>query len=131
MNLTQSLVLGATVFSGLLTGGTIDRGAVQMPAWREVGLRAWASYSRKADLGSGLFLYPFEGIGQALLSIAAVIFYSLDKSGSQSVLFSLYWGASLTILVLLLTLGAAPKMLSLNRIGDDDLGALQRAFDGF
>jgi hypothetical protein len=31
-----------------------------MPAWKILGARPWADYSRRADLRNGMFLYPFS-----------------------------------------------------------------------
>ena len=50
-SLVLGLILGAAILDGFLAGGNVDRIIVQMPAWRRVGVRAWAEYSRKADLG--------------------------------------------------------------------------------
>jgi hypothetical protein len=48
-----------------------DRALVATPAWRELGPQAWATYSRHADLGNGLIVYPIYGIGLAVLAVAA------------------------------------------------------------
>jgi hypothetical protein len=41
------------------------------PAWRQLGVEAWAQYSRDADLGTGLIAYPIEAIGPTLLIVAS------------------------------------------------------------
>ena len=53
---TSALTLAATVFNAFLGGGGLDRVAIQMPAWRQVGIVPWAEFSRHADLGNGLIL---------------------------------------------------------------------------
>jgi hypothetical protein len=53
---TRILLVLALLFSGLLAGGNIDRAFVTMPAWQQVGVTAWAEFSRCADLGNGLVL---------------------------------------------------------------------------
>ena len=120
----------ATVLDGFLAGGNVDRALVQMPAWRHVGAPAWAAYSRRADLGNGLYLYPFEAIGGTLLSLLAAIAFYLEAGAARAAALPVYLAAGLALLGLLMTFQAAPKMLSLRRIGDDP-AALQKAFDGF
>ncbi len=130
MSLTSVLILAATVFDGLLAGMNVDRALVQMPAWRQVGARAWAAYSRHADLGNGLFLYPFEAIGGALLTIAAAIAFQFDAGIPRAAAIPIYLSLALALGGLAATILAAPKMLSLRRISDSQ-AVLQQAFDGF
>jgi len=131
--MTSSLVLGlnlgATVLDGLLAGGNVDRIIVQMPAWRRVGVRAWAEYSRNADLGNGLFLYPFEAIGGAILTSAAAIAFFLDPTAARMAALPVSLAVVFVVGGLLATIGAAPKMLSLRQV--DDEAGLQAAFRGF
>lgn len=61
------------MFHAVLAGAGLDRLVVQMPAWRIVGIQGWATYSRHADLGHGLLLYPIAAIGGFVLSLSAVI----------------------------------------------------------
>lgn len=58
---TRFLLLAATVVTGVLAGGVVDRVIVGGPAWHELGTYAWMQYSRRADLGGGLVVYPLEG----------------------------------------------------------------------
>jgi hypothetical protein len=109
--LILSLVMIATILNGFLAGGNIDRMVVQMPAWRRIGLRAWAEYSRKADLGNGLFLYPFEAIGGAIFSIAAAILVYFHMAETPTGMLPAGLGGIFAIGGLLLTLKAAPIML--------------------
>jgi hypothetical protein len=130
LTLISILIIAATVLHGLIAGTGVDRVLVQMPAWRRVGARAWAVYSRHADLGNGLFLYPFEAIGGALLTLAAAVIFTLNHSLPRSGAMPIYLALLFAIAGLLATVRAAPKMLSLRRI-DDDPAALQGAFEGF
>jgi hypothetical protein len=77
---TRFVLLLAILFSGALAGGNIDRAFVAMPAWQQIGAVAWADFSRHADLGNGLILYPVEAIGAALLSLIAAIGFHFDKT---------------------------------------------------
>src|SRR5262249_38868610 len=44
--------LAESVFDAFLGGGGLDRAAIQMPAWRQVGVLPWAEFSRHADLAT-------------------------------------------------------------------------------
>jgi hypothetical protein len=129
LTLTRALLIGATVLGGLLAGGNVDREFVAMPAWRRVGAEPWAAFSRSADLGNGLVLYPLEAIGAALLTLAAAIAFWLDGDVARSAAWPLYAAVVLAILGLLLTVKAAPIMLGIRHV--TDRAALQRAFEGF
>src|SRR6266700_2418296 len=127
---TRALALSATIFNAFLGGGGLDRAAIQMPAWRQVGVVPWAEFSRHADLGNGLFLYPVAAIGGVLLSIAAAVSFHWDRERPRTAKWFLYAAAFLTLLGLLWTTQAAPLMLSLRHVGND-LAALEHAFAGF
>jgi hypothetical protein len=109
---------------------TLNRTLVEMPAWRHLGVQAWAAFSRGADLGSGTIIYPIAGIGGLVLILAAAITFRLGPRRPWSVAIPVYGAALMAICVMLTTTQAAPIMLSLHRIGDDPR-ALQQAFEGF
>ncbi|MGA8407051.1 MAG: hypothetical protein WB680_07725 [Candidatus Acidiferrales bacterium] len=117
----------------LLLGGLADnfaRTIVEMPAWRHVGVEAWADFSRQADLGNGKIVYPIAGIGTMLLTVGAAIAFRRSPQRPRSAAIPVYGAALMAIAVLLATTQAAPLMLSLPRLGRDPV-ALQKAFDGF
>jgi hypothetical protein len=128
---TWILIVGATLFHGILAGVTVDRGLVGLQAWHELGVLAWANYSRSADLGNGLVLYPTLAIGGALLTLAAAVGLVRQPARKRSIAVAVYVSATLALAGLLLTFKAAPFMLSLRSIGNDDLAHLQQAFDSF
>lgn len=109
---------------------TMNRTLVEMPAWRHLGVQAWAAFSRSADLGNGTILYPLAGIGGLALILAAAIIFRLGPRRPWPVAVPVYGAALMAICVMLTTTQAAPIMLSLHRIGDDPR-ALQKAFEGF
>jgi len=74
-------------------------------------------------------LYPFLGIGGALLSIAAAVSLSRDRA-PRNVALPVHAGATLTVGGLLATTQAAPIMLSVATMGDDP-ALVQHALDGF
>jgi len=102
---------------------------VQRPALRRLGIETWVAYSRHADLGPGLFVYPPAAIGGAALGIAAAILFHLHDGVPRSAGAPLHLGAALAASGLLLTMKAAPIMLGLRRA--DDPAAWQRAYAGF
>jgi hypothetical protein len=130
-SLTEVALFAATVLHGFLAGGNVERALVHMPAWRKLGPRAWAAFSRQADLGRGLLLYPLEAIPGAALAVGAAVAFQFDPAAARAAALPLYLGAALALGGLLATTQAAPRMLSLRRLGAEDLPALQRAFDGF
>lgn len=127
---TYGLLVVATIFNGFLAGGNVDRTFVQMPAWSKVGVQGWAAYSRHADLENGLYLYPTEAIGGAILTIAATVFFYLDITATPAAALPIYLSVILVLGGLLATIKAAPIMMSLKRIGAD-IPALRNAFDNF
>jgi hypothetical protein len=128
LTLTSGLLIGATVLGGLLAGSNFDRALLAMPAWRRLGPTAWTDFSRHADLGNGLILYPVEAIGAALLTIAAAISIHFDDAPALAT-WILNVAVVLAIGGLLLTVKAAPIMLGIRETTDPD--KLRRAFDGF
>lgn len=127
---TYRFLMGATLLGGLLAGLNIDRAFVAMPAWKQLGALAWAVFSQKADLGNGLFLYPFLAIGGLVLNVCALISYRFEKSKSKSglVIFSL--PVILGIGGLIITIKAAPIMLSVPSLGGN-IDLVQKAFEDF
>ena len=126
---TRLLLVAATVLGGILAGGVIDRVVVGGPAWHQLGAEAWAQYSRRADLGTGLVAYPIEGIGTTLLLIAAAISIYFDGTSRRAVTMPLYVAVVLSVGGLLLTAKAAPIMLAL--ASPQAAAAIQHAFDKF
>jgi F0F1-type ATP synthase membrane subunit c/vacuolar-type H+-ATPase subunit K len=126
---TQLLVAAATLLSGVLAGGVIDRVMVGGPAWHALGAEAWAQFSRQADLGSGLVAYPVEGIGATLLILAAVLSNYFDRNIRRDVTLFLYFAAAFSIAGLILTAKAAPIMLSL--ASQKSSAEIERAFNEF
>jgi hypothetical protein len=120
-----------TVVTGIGAGASLDRSFVQLPAFRTVGLQQWASFSRGADLANGLFWYPSIGIGSAALGIVASGLMRRENRATPLASALVYGAAVCTIGALAATTQAAPNMLRLRRIADDDGAALQASFRGF
>jgi hypothetical protein len=126
---TRYILVAATMLSGLLAGGNVDRAIVAMPAWEQVGAPAWAEFSRHADLGNGLLLYPFEAIGSFLLILVAAVSRHIDRPARGRFELPLYAAVLLSAGGLFCTLKAAPIMLGIGHLNDP--AALQHALDGF
>src|SRR5213080_1557766 len=131
MRLIVIFVLSATLADGLLAGGDVDRWLVGMPAWQAVGVAGWANYSRLADLSIGLVLYPILAIGGTLLSLAAAMTFMRQVKHERFVAIPIYAAAALAVAGLLMTVKAAPFMLSLRHIGNEEVALLKHAFNGF
>ena len=125
---TRALLIAATVLSGLLAGGNVDRAIVAMPAWEKVGASAWAAFSRHADLGNGLVLYPLEAIGAFLLILLAAVSLYLDRMARARIMLPLCTALALAAAGLLCTLKAAPIMLSVGHL--DDPASLRTSLRG-
>jgi len=128
--MTILLATLAVLVNGLLAGLSLDRSLVAMPAWRRVGLRGWATFSRQADLRNGLVVYPVLGIGGPLLSIATAVAYWLGPSVPSAGVPVLAAGV-LSIGHVVSTARAAPNMARVGRLADDDEAGLRDAFARF
>jgi hypothetical protein len=128
-SLTRGLVVAATVVSGMF-GSLLDRALVATPAWDHLGARAWADYSRYADLGTGNIVYPIGGILLWALVLAAALAYRLDRGAPRAAGPPIYLAALSEIGAIATTIIAAPIMQGVGHLGDDPV-ALQHAFDQF
>ncbi|HEY3038915.1 MAG TPA: hypothetical protein VGJ66_09275 [Pyrinomonadaceae bacterium] len=99
---TWILIVAATLLNGLVAGGDVDRWVVGMPSWHTVGVVAWANYSRSADLGNGVFLYPILAIGGTLLSLASAVSFMRQPKQERVVAIAIYAAAILALAGLLL-----------------------------
>jgi hypothetical protein len=103
----------------VLAGGGIDRMVVSLPARHRIGVVAFARYSRAADLGNGLILYPLLGISAPLATWAA-FGLALAEGAPGRTKALLGTAAALAVLHTLTTARAAPKMLRIGRSPDDE-----------
>ena len=124
------LVIAATILNGLLAGGNVDRMLVATPAWGQIGLAAWADFSRHADLGNGIFVYPTMAIGGTFISIAAAVLFIYATHLRNRVSLPIIFAAALRLAALPFSLEATPFMMSLRHINAADMVALGDAFSG-
>jgi hypothetical protein len=123
------LTLAATGATGLLAGASLDQSIKQLPARRRLGAQAYSLYSRAADLRNGIPFYTLLGVGSAALAIAAAA-VAHRTSLPFAACFPLDLGAAFAVLHSLVTLRAAPMLLSQRRF-QDDARALAQLLDRF
>jgi hypothetical protein len=128
-SITFGLVVAATVVGGMFSS-LLDRALVATPAWRHLGVQAWADYSRHADLGGGKLVYPIGGILLWALIFAAAVSHRFDRGAPRATGVPIYLAALLSVGAIIATIIEAPIMLSVGSLGDHP-GALQSAFDRF
>lgn len=127
---TRALLVVAIVVNGLF-GSLLDRAFVATPAWESLGVRAWADYSRHADLGAGNLVYPVGGIlSWTVILAVAVSYFFFDHAAPRSLAAPI----SLTVVgalgAIATTIKAAPIMQGLAHL-DTNQTALRDAFDQF
>ena len=128
MNCVLTLAIAATVLSGLFGGMGLQKLVVELPARKRIGPKAFAQYARSADLGNGLYVYPSVAVISAVTTIAAFVSALRSHTPSPAVtLLGVASGAALGVLAM--TIFAAPKMLSVPRVGDE--ATLAGLFDDF
>lgn len=123
------LISASLLLFGLLAGETFDRIVVGEHAWQYAGIAAWAAYSRHADLGNGIFVYPFEAIVGVIFLVCACIILRRNKPAAPDISLIIYCSTFFAVIGLLLTFWAAPFMFSIRNT--EDPVQLQFAFDQF
>ena len=83
---TRSLAVGAVVLGGIVAGFSVNRLLVELPAWVNLGPEQWASFTRHADLGKGLVVYPLEGLAALVCSVGAAVLAHFDRSDESAFL---------------------------------------------
>lgn len=119
MSLVVSLVVLATAVNGGLSGLSVDTALVKLPARRRIGVVAYATFARGNDLGNGRVVYPLLGVGAALLTLIATVFAYAEHE-SAAVVLPLFFASLLSLLHTFATTRAAPVMLSIKDVPDDE-----------
>jgi hypothetical protein len=125
---TVTLAVLTVLANGLIAGLSLDRSFVALPAWRRLGVEAWAAFSRHADLGRGIVLYPVLGLGGPLLGIATAVAFIVE-SGPAAAVVPVLGSVALSFGHVLATTRAGPNMLRVRH--SEDAALLERAFAGF
>ena len=125
---TNALVVGANLLGGLLAGMATNKVLVEMPAWAEVSVLSWTSFTRAEDMGLGLILFPVIGGSALLLTAAAAAAFHFDRTAAQSGAVPVYAAVVLAVAALVVTVGLlAPPRLSLKQAGAN-VAELQQIF---
>lgn len=128
---TRRLLIAATIMNSYLAILGLDRALVAMPAWQDAGPEAWAAFSNHADNGdTALILYPALAFAGLVLTILAAASHHRDGRQPRRASLPIHLAALATVGGLLVTIKAAPIMLSVPDLGAD-VAALQRALDAF
>lgn len=113
------VTLAALAADGLLTGLSLDKVLVQLPARHRIGPVAYAAYARSADLGNGIVFYGIVGISAASLTVGAFAVGIARHSGRSATTF-LGAAAALSLLHSIATARAAPTMFEIGRTADSE-----------
>jgi hypothetical protein len=127
---TWGLAVAAVLWQGLFGGSLIVRGFVETPAWQHLGAVAWAHFSRYADLGTGLFLYPILGIVSWMIVLATAVSFRFDRTANRAAALPVNLAALFSIAAAFTTFMAAPIMLGIMSLPETGTG-IQEAFSRF
>jgi hypothetical protein len=127
----RSIVLTTllAVVAGLLAGLDFDRTSVASPACLVGGAPAWAPFTRHADLGPGLILYPLEAVAGLLLAAAATASRWFEHRAANREFLALLVASAGAVAGLVATAFAAPVMLGIATQADPAM--LQQSLDAF
>jgi len=123
------LMIAAAALNGIVAGASLDQSIKQLPARHRIGVVAYSTYSKAADLGNGIPWYITIGIGAVLLTIGAALAALSQQVASQTTL-PLFVAVGLSILHSLVTTQAAPIMFSQRQHENDEV-ALTQVFNRF
>ncbi len=119
MTFIQILLIIAVIEHGLIAGTSFDVALVKLPTRKKIGATAYARFARGNDLGNGLVVYPVLGILSLILAIGALV-VALALSEPFRLVLPLIAAVGTTVVHSLMTLKAAPIMLSLRDESDDE-----------
>jgi hypothetical protein len=128
-DLTLLLIVLATALNGIAVGASLDQAIKQLPTRHRIGVVAYSTYSRAADLGNGIPWYVSMGIGAVTLTIGAAL-AAFSHQLPSHIALPIYAAVGLSILHSLVTSQAAPTLFSQRQLGKDE-AALTVVFDRF
>lgn len=124
------LLLIATVGNGLLAGLSLNKSVVELPAGKRMGALDFSRFSREADLRNGLPYYAGLGVATPVLTVAAIVWTIAGGAPSSMFLWLAVSAGILSVGHLATAGGAAPNMLRVGKLGDDER-ALNEAYSRF
>jgi hypothetical protein len=126
-DITLLLIMAAIGLNGILAGASLDQSIKQLPARRRIGVIAYSTYAKAADLGNGIIWYAVLGVGAAIVTIGTALAVWIQGADATQV-WPLYLAALLSLAHSLVTTQAAPTMFSQRRHGHDE-AALTEIFN--
>jgi hypothetical protein len=130
MRLRLLLLVVTAGFEGLRAGAGTFRALLDLPARSTIGPLAFAELSRATDLSPvGIAFYALYGVGG--LAFTGTTFWAFLRSKAErSILMLLGVSVACSVLILVLTVEAAPLMWSIGSAPDDPatLGPLIEPF---
>lgn len=127
-SVTKVLAAGSVLFGGLLAGVTLNRALVQLPAWRRIGVVAWADFTRAETFGIGAIFYPTLGLAALLLTVGTAVAYKFDREQQLARSAPIYAAATLAIVWAVVTrMVLVPQLFALNK-AEDNIVKLRHIF---
>jgi hypothetical protein len=126
-SVTKVLAAGALFFAGLQAGVTLNRALVELPAWRRVGVLAWAGFTRAENVGVGAAFYPVLGLVAIVATVATAVAYRFDKDQRLTRSIPVYTAAAITVFWAVITRVVLVPQLSSLKL-DDSPSRLQQIF---
>jgi hypothetical protein len=121
--------LAAITFTGILCGASLDQSFKQLPARHRIGMTAFSSYAKAADLKNGVLWYAIIGIGAALGTIITAIM-AWKNNLPESFNSPIYVAAIFAICHSICTSQAAPTYFKQKGITNEkDLTKIFRKFE--
>jgi hypothetical protein len=130
ITLASALLIATVVVASMGAAASLDQLLKQLRARHQIGVIAYSAYSRAADLHTGILYYVPIGVGWLVLIPAAAIAGWADGASGQRALALAAMVAGL-VAHILVTLFAAPILLSQRKIAPDDEKSLTAVFDRF
>jgi hypothetical protein len=103
---TKLAFLIAITSTGMLCGASLDQSIKQLPARHKIGMKAFSSYAKAADLKNGIIWYASLGITSVLSSVIIAIL--VWQQQETKIFLITYMGAFFAICHMICTLFAAP-----------------------
>jgi hypothetical protein len=115
---TKLAFLIAITSTGMLCGASLDQSIKQLPARHKIGMKAFSSYAKAADLKNGIIWYASLGITSVLSSVIIAIL--VWQQQETKIFLISYMGVFFAICHMICTLFAAPTYFKQKKIGDEE-----------
>jgi hypothetical protein len=113
------ILMLTTFIHGLEAGLCFDVALVKLPIRHRIGSIPYANFARGNDLGNGIIVYQIIGVSGLLVVFASAILAYIQEQ-PHTILYPLCVSTLATILASFGTAKAAPIMLSLKKLPNDE-----------